>query len=190
MSDETKNLSDNTFKPGAEPVSQPEPIPATDSTPKTLILGVGNLLASDEGVGIHVLQRLPAEYEFPEEVQLLDGGTLGMDLLFYLENVRNLLIIDAVETGQLPGTLIRLAGEEVPAYFSLKMSPHQVGVPDMLFAAKLRDLYPEEIVLLGVQPGSLEIGLELSPPVAVQLESLVAMVIAELERWGVFLERR
>lgn len=159
------------------------------STPTTLILGVGNLLASDEGVGIHVIQRLQAEYQFPEEVQLLDGGTLGMDLLFYLENVRNLLIIDAVETGQPPGTLIRLAGDEVPAFFSLKMSPHQVGVPDMLFAAKLRDLYPQEIVLWGVQPGSLEIGLELSPPVAAQLESLVARVMEELERWGGMVKR-
>lgn len=155
------------------------------STPQTLILGVGNLLASDEGVGIHVIQRLQAEYQFPEEVQLLDGGTLGMDLLFYLENVRYLLLIDAVETGQPPGTLIRLAGEEVPAYFSFKMSPHQVGVPDMLFAAKLRDMYPEEVVLLGVQPGSLEIGLELSPSVAAQVEPLVGKVMEELERWGV-----
>lgn len=160
------------------------------STPQTLILGVGNLLASDEGVGIHVIQRLQAEYQFPEEVQLLDGGTLGMDLLFYLENVRRLLLIDAVETGQPPGTLIRLAGEEVPAYFSLKMSPHQVGVPDMLFAAKLRDMYPEEVVLLGVQPGSLEIGLELSPPVAGQFEALVGKVIEELARWGVRVKRR
>jgi hydrogenase maturation protease len=155
------------------------------STPTTLILGVGNLLASDEGVGIHVIQRLQAEYQFPEEVQLLDGGTLGMDLLFYLENVCHLLLIDAVETGQPPGTLIRLAGDEVPAFFSLKMSPHQVGVPDMLFAAKLRDLYPQEIVLWGVQPDSLEIGLELSPPVAAQLETLVGKVMEELVRWGV-----
>lgn len=159
------------------------------STPQTLILGVGNLLASDEGVGIHVIQHLQAEYQFPEEVQLLDGGTLGMDLLFYLENVRYLLLIDAVETGQPPGTLIRLAGDEVPAFFSLKMSPHQVGVPDMLFAAKLRDLYPEEVVLWGVQPGSLEIGLELSPPVAAQLESLVARVVEELIRWGVMVKK-
>lgn len=155
------------------------------STPKTLILGVGNLLASDEGVGIHVIQRLHAEYQFPEEVQLLDGGTLGMDLLFYLENVSHLLLVDAVETDHPPGTLIRLENDEVPAYFSLKMSPHQVGVPDMLFAAKLRDLYPQEVVLWGVQPGSLEIGLDLSPPVAAQVETLVGKVIEELTRWGV-----
>jgi hydrogenase maturation protease len=140
---------------------------------------------SDEGLGIHLIQRLQAEYQFPEEVELLDGGTLGMDLLFYLENVRNLLIIDIVETGQPPGTLVRLAGEEVPAFFGLKMSPHQMGVPDMLFAAKLRDLYPEEVVLLGVQPELLDIGLELSPPVAAQVEPLVANVLEELRRWGV-----
>jgi hydrogenase maturation protease len=195
MSDESKDLTGNISKPGVEPVRQPpsglgEPIPAKASAPKTLILGVGNLLSSDEGVGIHVIQRLQAEYQFPEEVQLLDGGTLGMDLLFYLENVRNLLIIDAVETGQPPGTLMRLAGEEVPAYFSLKMSPHQVGVPDMLFAAKLRDMYPEEVVLWGVQPATLDIGLELSPPVAAQVEPLVEKVVEELERWGLMVRRR
>ncbi len=157
---------------------------------KTLILGVGNLLMADDGIGIRVIERLEEAYELPEEVQVLDGGTLGMDLLYYLEGVRNLLIVDAVETGQAPGALIRLEGEAVPAHFSIKMSPHQFGIPDMLFAGKLRDIYPEEIVLLGVQPGSLDVTLELSPAVAAQLEPLVEQVQAELARWGSPLKQR
>jgi hydrogenase maturation protease len=113
---------------------------------ETLILGVGNLLLSDEGVGLRVLERLAATYDLPEGVQTLDGGTLGLDLLYYLEGVENLLIIDAVEMGKEPGTLLRLEGDEVPAFLSIKISPHQIGIPDMLFAAKLKDLYPRNVV--------------------------------------------
>jgi hydrogenase maturation protease len=156
----------------------------------TLILGVGNLLLADEGVGIHVVERLQELYDLPETVQALDGGTLGMDLLYYLEGTRRLLIVDAVETGDVPGTVIRLEGDEVPSQLATKMSPHQMGVPDMLFAAKLRDLYPEKIVLLGVQPDSLEPSLDLSPTLAVLVDPLVAQVVAELARWGVPVEPR
>lgn len=151
---------------------------------RTLVLGAGNLLLSDEGVGIHVIRRLEELYDLPEGVQILDGGTLGLDLLFYLEGVENLVIVDAVEMDQEPGSLTRLEGDEVPSFLSLKMSPHQIGIPDMLFAAKLRDMYPRNVVLWGVQPGLLVAGLELSPPVAAQLDVLVSKVLEELEAWG------
>lgn len=155
------------------------------SNATTLILGVGNLLISDEGVGLRILERLAEEYELPEEVQTLDGGTLGLDLLYYLEGIENLLIFDAVEMGEEPGSLIRLEGDEVPSFLSVKVSPHQIGIPDMLFAAKLRDLYPQELVLWGVQPGTLEMSLELSPPVAAQVDVVVEKAVEELTRWGV-----
>ena len=156
---------------------------------RTLILGVGNLLLSDEGVGLRVVERLVRTYELPQEVQALDGGTLGLDLLYYLESedgcpVDNLLIIDAVEMKKEPGTLLRLEGDEVPSYLSIKISPHQVGIPDMLFAAKLKDLYPRNVVLWGVQPGVLDAGLELSPPVAAQVDVLVENAVKELAQWG------
>ena len=154
----------------------------------TLVLGVGNLLLADEGVGIQVVERLQELYDLPETVQVLDGGTLGMDLLYYLEGTHRLLIVDAVETGCAPGTVIRLENDEVPAHLSAKMSPHQMGIPDMLFAAKLRDLYPEKIVLLGVQPESLEPSLDLSPTVAALLDPLVKQIITELTNWGVPVE--
>ncbi len=76
----------------------------TKPVEQTLILGVGNLLLSDEGVGIQVIERLQEKYELPEEVHVLDGGTLGMDLLYYLDGVRRLLLVDAVETGKAAGT--------------------------------------------------------------------------------------
>lgn len=151
---------------------------------KALVLGAGNLLLSDEGVGVHTIRRLQETVDLPEEVQALDGGTLGLDLLPYLEGISYLIIVDAMETGQPPGTLRRLAGDEVPAYLSIKMSPHQIGLPDMLFAAKLRDLYPQEVVIWGVQPASTEVGLDLSPPVADQVDLIVEEILAELARWG------
>lgn len=146
---------------------------------------MGNLLLSDDGVGVHTIRRLQEVAELSGEVQVLDGGTMGLDLLHYLEGVSHLLIVDAVETGQPPGTLTRIAGDQVPAYLSLKMSPHEIGVPDMLLAAKLRDLYPEEVVVWGVQPATMEVGLDLSPPVAAQMDTLVEKILDDLAQWRI-----
>lgn len=152
---------------------------------KTLILGVGNILLSDEGVGVHVVRLLRERYRFPQEVEILDGGTLGLDLLPYVESADRLLIVDAVQMDAPPGTVVRLEGDEVPAVLNLKYSPHQAGVSDLLAAARLLGRSPAEVVLLGVQPASLEVGLELSPAVAAQMEFLVRTVLAELQRWGI-----
>ena len=151
---------------------------------KTLVLGVGNKLMSDEGVGVHVIERLAGKYKLPEEVQVLDGGTLGLDLLYYLEGIENLLIVDAAETGQEAGTMIRLEGEQVPAFMSVKISPHQMGVPDMLAAAKMKDLYPKRIVLWGIQPDLITLGLDLSPMLAAKVDLLVEKLVDELRAWG------
>jgi len=148
------------------------------------VLGVGNLLLSDEGVGIRVIERLVASFDLPVDVQVLDGGTLGLDLLYYLKGLENLLIIDAVEMAMEPGALLRMEGEEVPAFLSIKMSPHQIGIPDMLFAAKLKDLYPRNVVLWGVQPASLDISLELSPNVSAQVGVLVEKIVEQLKCWN------
>jgi hydrogenase maturation protease len=156
----------------------------------TLVLGTGNLLLSDDGVGVHAVRCLQERHDVPEEIRVVDGGTLGLDLLHYLEGVSHLIIVDAMETGQPPGTLRRLAGDEVPAYLSIKMSPHEIGLPDMLFAAKLRDLYPEEVVIWGVQPATMEVGLELSPQVAAHLDLLVDSIAGELVRWGFPVRRK
>ncbi len=148
-----------------------------------MVLGVGNLLLSDDGLGIHVVRRLEqmqAAGQIPMDVEILDGGTLGLDLLYYLEGVSHLVIIDAVNVQKASGTLACLTGEQVPAYLTLKMSPHQVSLPDLLLAAKLRDLYPEKVVILGAQPETIETGLELSPVVAGQVDRLVEQVLEEI----------
>ena len=151
---------------------------------RTLVLGVGNILVSDEGIGVRVIEHIAAKYILPDSVMLLDGGTLGLDLLYYMEGTENLLIIDAVETGHEPGFILRMEDEQVPAFMTLKMSPHQVGVPDMLFAAKLKGIAPQRLVLLGIQPELLEIGLDLSPTISARVDELVAIAVAQLEVWG------
>lgn len=151
---------------------------------KILVLGLGNLLLQDEGAGVRVIERLRAHYTFPDHVIVLDGGTLGLDLLAYLEDASHVVIVDAINAGKAPGTLMRLVNEEIPAFLGPKVSPHQVGLPDLLALAKLRGFFPEEVVLWGVQTGHLAPGLELSPQVAAQIEPLTLHVIEELVRWN------
>jgi len=98
--------------------------------------------------------------------------------------------VDAVQMDAPPGTVVRLVGEEVPAVLNLKYSPHQMGVSDLLAAARLLGRYPAELVLWGIQPASLDVGLELSPAVAAQVETVVQNVLADLQRWGIQPTRR
>ena len=157
---------------------------------KTLVLGLGNLLLQDEGVGVRVIERLQKEYAFPEEVTVLDGGTLGLDLLSLIEETPRIVIVDAVKAGKEPGALVRLVNDEIPAFLGPKVSPHQVGLQDLLALARLRGHFPSEVILLGVQAERLEPGLDLSPAIAAQVEPLAARVIDELTRWGIGIERQ
>jgi len=140
---------------------------------------------SDDGVGVRVVQGLAEEYVFPPHVTVLDGGTLGLDLLPRLEGVERLLIVDAVETGGKPGTLVRMADDEIPLALETKLSPHQMGLKDLLAVALLQGFAPEEMVLWGVQPETIEMGVELSPAVSGRLPQLEQHLLTELERWGV-----
>ena len=153
---------------------------------ETLVLGLGNILLGDEGVGVRVVERLLEQYEFPEGVRVMDGGTLGLDLLPYVEETSRLLVIDAVQARKPPGTLVRMEGDEVPVFLDAsKVSPHQEGLQDLLAVAVLKGYLPEEVVFVGAQIEALGVGLELSEPVAAQVDALGQMVLRELARWGV-----
>jgi hydrogenase maturation protease len=156
---------------------------------KTRVLGVGNILLQDEGIGVQALECLRACYHLPRGVQALDGGVLGLDLLPYIEGVDNLLILDAIETGQAPGTLLRLEGDAIHARLALKMSIHQVGLQEVLATLALQGKLPARVVLWGVQPASLDWGVELSPAVAMRLNDLVDAAAAELCEWGLAVRR-
>jgi hydrogenase maturation protease len=159
-------------------------------TERFLVLGLGNVLLRDEGIGVWVADALRRQYEFPETVMVVDGGTLGLDLLPQLDGVGHLLVIDAVRLGRAPGETIRLEGDEVPAALEVKLSPHQVGVQDLLAAARLTGRDPPHVVLWGMEPGSFEPGTGFSPKVQEALPRLQAAVFEELSDWGVSVHPR
>ena len=140
---------------------------------------------SDDGIGVRVVQSLAASHRFPPDVRVLDGGTLGLDLLPALEGIDRLLVVDAVDNGEPPGTLVRLAGEEVPVALATKVSPHQMGLKDLLAVAELQGNRPREVVLVGIQPGTIEMGMELSNPVEMKVGELTERVLQELAVWGI-----
>ena len=155
------------------------------SNGKTLVLGLGNIIMRDEGLGVRACERLTQRYRLPDDVTVLDGGTLGLDLLPYLEGVTDLLIIDAVSAGAPPGSLVRLENEQIPQTLALKTSMHQVGLQELLAVMALRGQTPPRVVLWGMEPLILEPGLDLSEPVLANLDTLVASVVAELRSWGI-----
>ena len=150
-----------------------------------LVLGLGNTIMSDDGFGVRAVESLSSRYRFQGDVRLLDGGTLGLDLLPHLEGVGQLLIIDALEMNATPGTVFRLEGESVPRAFASKLSVHQMGVQDLLAVAELMGHLPKELVVWGIQPENIEMGTELTPTVAAALEPVLAGVLEELRRWGI-----
>ena len=160
-------------------------MPSASPHKSVLVLGIGNLVMADDGVGVLVAQQLQQRYRFPDNVEIMDGGTLGLDLLPKLENITNLIMIDAVETGKQPGTCVRLYGEELPIALETKVSPHQMGLKDLLAVSELMGHSPAEMVLIGVQPGSIDMEIGLTTEVEAQLETLISNVLLELENWGI-----
>jgi hydrogenase maturation protease len=149
---------------------------------RTVVLGIGNVLLSDEGVGVHAIKALAQRYEETKQVEIVDGGTAGMELFPLLEGAHHLIVVDAIRCGQPPASIVRLEGEQVPAYFKTKLSPHQVGLSDVLAALAFKGTIPGQVVLIGVQPVKLSLGMDLSPEVNARLEEVVSMVQAELAK--------
>ena len=156
----------------------------TGRAPHILILGLGNVLLRDEGLGVRALERLTALYDLPEVIQTLDGGTLGLTLLPFLEGVTHLLVLDAVRTGGPPGTMARLDCSDLSRTLALKMSAHQTGLPELLALGDLQGCLPPHIIVCGIEPASMEWGMGLTSPVAEQIDPLVQMAVQELSRWG------
>jgi len=149
-----------------------------------LILGLGNILLQDEGVGVRVVEQLQRQYRIVGAVEVLDGGTAGMSLLEHIRNRDHLIVVDAVKTGQAPGTVITLSGEEVPAFFQSRVSPHQMGLADMLAALDLMGEKPADVTVIGVEPQNLDVGLELSDLVSTRMDELVIRLVGKLLSLG------
>ena len=151
-------------------------------TRNTVVMGVGNLIHSDDGFGIHALRRLESDPRLPSGIELIDGGTRGLELLAELYECSRLMLLDAVDVGEQPGTLLRLDGDELRGLTS-GSNVHQLGVADLLNTLPLVSDIDREIVLFGVQPASTDWGTELSAPVAVALAPLVEKALEHLLRW-------
>jgi hydrogenase maturation protease len=148
------------------------------ATPTVVVLGVGNLILSDEGVGVRCVQALEAEGALPAHVGLLDGGTSTHALLEAVEDLEHLIIVDAVAGDHPPGAVVIYRDAEIPAALSNRLSPHQHGINDLLAELALLGRSPKQVTLLGVQPERLTLGMELSPAVAAALPRLCAEVRA------------
>jgi hydrogenase maturation protease len=155
-----------------------------DEKRHVMVLGVGNILFTDEGVGIHVVKAMMERYEFGPNVSLEDGGVLGMNLLGVISEADHLIVVDAIKDGNMPGTLYRLQGEEIPKRVFKKNSLHQVDLLEALALCQVLDKAPETVIV-GVEPKDIEtVGLGLTPPVREKVDALILMVLGELDRLG------
>jgi hydrogenase maturation protease len=149
---------------------------------ETLVLGLGNLVHEDDGAGVHAIQELSTDARVPPGVVLLDGGTQGLGLLHHISGVQRLLVVDAVDAGERPGTVVRFEGGAL-AGLPGKATIHSLGFADMMVALRLLGETPPEVVVIGVQPQSTDWGAELTEPVAKALPGLIDNVVAQLECW-------
>ncbi|MDD2539576.1 MAG: HyaD/HybD family hydrogenase maturation endopeptidase [Desulfuromonadaceae bacterium] len=152
---------------------------------KTLVFGAGNLLLTDEGFGVHFITYLQKHYRFPQDVELYDGGTLGIMVTHMLEAADHVYLVDVIDAKGEPGDINRYEKDDfMLGRLPIKMSPHQIGIQEVLALSELRDRCPEKISLFGVIPQSYDAGVELSPLLAGKLAGLAELVVAELRAAG------
>jgi hydrogenase maturation protease len=155
------------------------------ATNKVIILGVGNILFSDEGFGIRVIEKIQEKYSFPEDVAVVDGGVLGLNLLGTISGCEYLIVVDAIRNNCTAGSVYRLEGDEIPERMRAKNSLHQVDLLEALTLCKALDNVPETVIL-GIEPEDIETtGLELTPAVRDKIDDIIALVLKELDNLGV-----
>lgn len=153
-----------------------------------VVLGVGNILLTDEGLGVHVVEDLKANYTFTPQISLIDGGTMGMELLTYMRGMKKILLIDAVNGGEAPGTIYEFPHRELEQYFTDHISVHEVGMQDILRIRAIQENPLEDAIVIGVEPESLDVGFEPSVPVQKALPEVKERVLRVLRKWGVQIE--
>ena len=150
-----------------------------------VLLGVGNILLTDEGFGVHVVNQLREDYVFNPPITILDGGTMGMELLTYMRGMTKLLLVDAINGGDAPGTVYEFPHEEMNTYFTEAISVHEVGMQDILRIRALQEDPLEDAVVIGVEPESLELGLDLSETTQAVVEDVKKRILAVLASWDI-----
>ena len=149
------------------------------------ILGIGNVILRDEGFGVRVAEYLDKHYEFPESVQIVDGGTLGIELTQYVTGTEKLLVIDSINGGADPGTTFRFHNDDVMEHFQDKLSAHEVGIQDVLGLLTVTGHKIPDVVVIGAQPYDVEAGVELSDGMMELLPQMVEQALSELKNWGI-----
>jgi hydrogenase maturation protease len=149
------------------------------------IMGLGNILMRDEGVGVHAVKAFQERYSVPEYVELVDGGTAGLDLLEYFEGRDKVLIVDAVDFGKGPGHIDTLENDAIPARFSTKASMHHLGLLEVISVSRLLNAMPKELCLIGIQPKTIELGLDMTPEMWDNVNILIERMAAKLREWNV-----
>jgi hydrogenase maturation protease len=150
-----------------------------------MVLGIGCILYSDEGFGVRVVEKMERIYEFPENVLLVDGGVLGINLLGVISKPDHLIVVDAIRNKGKPGDLYRLEGDAIPERIRAKNSLHQVDFLEALTLCQALDHVPKTVII-GVEPEDIDTqSLELTPPIQAKVDPVIEMVLSELERLGV-----
>ncbi len=149
------------------------------------VLGVGNVILSDEGFGVRVMEYLAANYEFPDNTRLVDGGTLGIELTQYITGTKKLLILDSINSGGEKGRVFCFKNDDVLAHFEDKLSAHEVGIKDVLALLKVTGKSPAEVAVIGTEPYDLNPGVGLSEEMLKLLPKVVNESLNTLKEWGI-----
>lgn len=170
---------------------QPDRNPFDDIySPEVMILGIGSILYSDDGFGIRVIEQIERDYEFPDEVLVVDGGVLGINLLGVISKPNHLVVVDAIRNRGNPGDLYRLEGDAIPERIRAKNSLHQVDFLEALTLCQVFDKVPQTVII-GVEPQDYQtLSLALTPTVHARIEPVIRMVLDELTRLGVSHRRK
>ena len=156
----------------------------TEQTKQLMILGVGCILYSDEGFGVRVIEEMEKRYKFSENVSVVDGGVLGVNLLGVISQPDHLIVVDAIFNKGNPGDLYRLEGEQIPQRIRAKNSLHQVDLLEALTLCQALDKVPETVII-GIEPEDIEtLSIELTPTTKAKVDKVIDLVLVELERLG------
>jgi hydrogenase maturation protease len=176
---------------GHRRLAQPDRNPFDDIySPEVMVLGIGSILYSDDGFGIRVIEQIERDFEFPDEVLVVDGGVLGINLLGVISKPKHLIVVDTMRNKGNPGEIYRIEGEAIPERIRAKNSLHQVDFLEALTLCQVLDNIPKTVII-GVEPEDIQtLSLVLTPTLQARIEPVIRMVLDELTRLGVSHRRK
>jgi len=161
------------------------------SNAEVVVIGLGNILMEDEGIGVHAVNHLEKNYLFKPEIEIVDGGTSGLDLLPFFGTEKSILLIDAVNFDMDPGTVGALEDDAILAQLDPKISLHHLGLSDLISISELTDRKAKKMTLLGIQPESMEnLDLEMTDTIKGVFDKVIDNALRILGEWGIETRKR